>query len=268
MRLRTVLVLCAVLVLVLGVGPAMGGGTPAIAFGAAAGTLTFDAQVDVRYPVTTCPAGTSSGVLCFGRFGSGVIRGLGTVSESYVYQEDLAPAGCANDGVSVLPTTARLDVPGKGEIELSVAGAACVPHVDLQPLRATAAFTVTGGSGRYSGASGGGTYTELSYGPPGFHGRDTWTGTLVVPGLDFDLTAPVFTGPVSKSVRAAKGKKSARVVYRVTASDDVDGVVPASCLPRSGGLFRLGRTTVRCSATDKSANSATRTFTVTVLSAR
>jgi hypothetical protein len=238
--------------------------------GADTGTLTFDARVDVRYPSTTCPDGTPSGVECFGRAGSGVIRGLGTVNESYAYRVDPAPAGCGNDidSVAVLPTTARLSVPGKGEIELSIAGAACVPRVFPQPLRATAAFTVTGGSGRYTGASGGGTYTDLSYGPPSFRGRDIWTGTLVVPGLDFDLTAPVLRGAVAQSVRAPKGKKSARVVYRVTAADDVDGALPASCLPRSGSLFRLGRTTVRCSATDQSANTATRTFTVRVVAAR
>jgi hypothetical protein len=232
-----------------------------------AGTLTFDAQLDVRYPSTTCPPGTPGGVECYARTGSGIIRGLGTVNESYAYGVDPAPAGCGVDRVALLPTTARLSVPGKGEIELSIAGAACVPRVAPQPLRAKAAFTIIGGSGRYTGASGGGTYTDLSYGPPGFRGRDTWTGMLVVPGLDFDLTAPVLRGAVAKSVRAPKGKKSTRVVYRVTAADDVDGALPAHCLPRSGSQFRLGRTTVRCSATDKSANTATRTFTVRVVAA-
>lgn len=233
------------------------------------GTLTFDAQLVVRYPSTTCPAGTPGGVECYARTGSGIIRGLGTVNESYAYGVDPAPAGCGvDDMVRLLPTTARLSVPGKGEIELSIAGAACVPRVPPQPLRAKAAFTITGGTGRYTGASGGGTYTDLSYGPPGFRGRDTWTGTLIVPGLDFDLTAPVLRGAVAKSVRTPKGKKSTRVVYRVTASDDVDGALPANCLPRSGSLFKLGRTTVRCSATDKSANTATRTFTVRVVAAR
>ena len=110
--------------------------------------------------------------------------------------------------------------------------------------------------------------TPSGVGPPGYRGRDTWTGTLVVPGLDFDLTAPVLRGAVAKSIRASAGKKSARAVYRVTASDDVDGALPASCLPRSGRPFRIGRTTVRCSATDKSANTAMRTSYITVVAAR
>jgi HYR domain len=81
---------------------------------------------------------------------------------------------------------------------------------------------------------------------------------------DFDLTAPVLKGAVTKAVRAQNGRKSARVAYRVTASDNLDGALPVTCLPRSGSLFRIGRTTVRCTAKDKSGNTATAKFTVTV----
>jgi len=50
----------------------------------------------------------------------------------------------------------------------------------------------------------------------------------------------------------------------VAAHDDVDGTVPVTCAPRSGSFFPVGRTRVRCAATDKSANTATASFTVTV----
>lgn len=227
------------------------------------GTLTFNTQIDVRYPSASCAAGTPFGVECYDRTGTGVIRGLGRVNESMTYQVESAPAGCNSDDVRVLPTTARFSVPGKGEIELSIGGSACVPR-GLGPLRAEADFTITGGSGRYVGASGQGRYIDLSNGPPSFRGRDTWTGTLVVPGLEFDITPPTISGAVAKTVRAPRGAKRARVVYAVSARDAVDGAVPVSCVPRSGSRFAIGRTVVSCSATDTSGNTRTARFTVTV----
>jgi HYR domain len=56
----------------------------------------------------------------------------------------------------------------------------------------------------------------------------------------------------------------ARVRYRVSARDATDGPVPAVCLPRSGSVFRVGRTSVGCSAVDTSGNAATARFVVTV----
>ncbi|MFN0153504.1 MAG: HYR domain-containing protein [Gaiella sp.] len=103
--------------------------------------------------------------------------------------------------------------------------------------------------------------------PPGRISRrspPTWTGTLTVPGLDFDVTPPTLAGATNKTVRAKKGAKSARVVVGVTAQDDRDGTLPVSCSARSGSRFRIGRTPVTCSSTDGSANTAKATFTVTV----
>jgi HYR domain len=234
------------------------------ATGADSGTLTFAAKLDVRYPPADCAAGTPSGVDCFARAGEGIIRGLGSVSESFGYEIEGAPADCAVDMVRLLPATARLSVPGKGEIELRVDGTGCVTRVIGQPLHAQAHFTIAGGSGRYVGASGGGTYTDESFGPPADHGRDTWTGTLVVPGLDFDLTPPVLSGARSRTIRAPIGRARVRVAYSVTAQDDVDGTLTATCRPRSRSWFKVGRTTVRCSAIDTSGNEGTATFVVTV----
>lgn len=235
---------------------------------AGTGSLAFDAQLDVRYPETSCPDGTPGGVECYSRTGSGIIRGLGNVTESYAYEVESAPSGCADNFVRLLSTTARLSILGKGEIELRISGTGCVARVPPQPLRGKAEFTITGGSGKYDGASGGGTYVDLSYGPPSFRGRDTWTGTLVVPALDFDLTPPVLAGARSRTIRAARGRARARVAYSVTVRDDVDGGLPATCLPRSGSLFKVGRTVVNCSAIDKSGNTRSGRFTVTVQARR
>ena len=40
--------------------------------------------------------------------------------------------------------------------------------------------------------------------------------------------------------------------------------MPAVCRPKSGSRFKIGKTTVRCEATDSSANVAKASFTVTV----
>ena len=130
---------------------------------------------------------------------------------------------------------------------------------------ATQSFTVTGGTGAYAGASGSGTLARsLSQGNIPRYGTETWTGTLEVPGLEFDVTRPTLTGATSKKVKAKKGARSARVAFRVTAQDDRDGAVPVSCAPRSGYAFPVGRTRVSCSASDSSANTAKASFTVTV----
>jgi HYR domain len=54
------------------------------------------------------------------------------------------------------------------------------------------------------------------------------------------------------------------VTFNVTATDGVDGAVPVSCRPRSGSRFKLGRTTVRCEATDSSGNATKAAVSVTV----
>jgi hypothetical protein len=67
-------------------------------------------------------------------------------------------------------------------------------------------------------------------------------------------------------VRAeATGPTGAEVSYTVpTASDVIDSSVDVACAPASGSTFAIGGTTVTCTATDDSGNSATRSFPVTV----
>jgi len=46
----------------------------------------------------------------------------------------------------------------------------------------------------------------------------------------------------------------------VTAEDAVDGAVVVACMPKSGSQFKIGRTTVKCAASDTSGNTETTTF--------
>jgi hypothetical protein len=121
----------------------------------------------------------------------------------------------------------------------------------------------------YAGAAGGGTVTTNSFGPlDNFSGEDAWRGTLIVPGYAFDLTTPTITAAHNKTVRIPRRARHARVTYTLTAQDDVDGLVRVTCLPRSGAVFGLGRTTVTCSATDASGNTGTASPTIVTSSQR
>ena len=195
-----------------------------------------------------------------------MVPGLGFVSEAYTFIVDTNSPSCI-DGDVLYASKGTLTVTGKGALDVVLASPTeeCflpAPAV----LKSKRSFTIISGTGIYAGASGGGMlqHDVTASGTGGGAGTDLWVGTLVVPGRTFDLTAPVLSGAVNKAVRAPRGKKKARVVYKVTARDGVDGAVPVACRPGSRSLFKLGRTTVKCSTVDTSGNAATAAFTVTV----
>lgn len=179
----------------------------------------------------------------------------------------MGPPSCADGFGKARAYPVRFAIASKGEIHFDLAaGAQCVDEETDYAVRAqTQTFTVTGGTGIYAGASGAGTVTRsLGTTDTGSAGIETWTGTLTVPGVEFDLTRPTLAGATNKTVRAKKGARSARVAFRVTAQDDRDGTLPVACTPGSGSRFKIGRTRVKCSSTDSSANTANASFTVTV----
>jgi len=231
----------------------------------AAGTLNLLGTLPVLSLVVACPPGkTPEPDDCRARTGKSLVRGLGLVSETYTWSYRMGPPACPSGLGKPLATTGRLGVAGKGEVHFALAdGTRCI---EQEPLRnEPQSFTITGGGGAYEGASGTGTVERsISSGS----GTETWTGTLTVPGHEFDVIRPTITGAMNKVVRAKRGAKSARVVFRVTAQDDRDGALATRCTPRSGTKFKIGRTRVRCSATDTSANRATASFVVTVRKAK
>ena len=79
-----------------------------------------------------------------------------------------------------------------------------------------------------------------------------------------DTTPPVVTPPAPVTVEAT-GPGGATVSYgSASASDLVDGSLPATCAPPSGSTFPLGTTTVTCTATDSAGNTGSATTTVLV----
>jgi hypothetical protein len=132
---------------------------------AVAGTLALKAEVSVDYPSAECPSGMSRLFECFVRNGNAIVPGLGSLEESYAYVIENAPPGCTappgSDPLRLPATTVRLTVTGKGEIHLHTGGTGCLGRIPGGSLRSSQPFTITGGSGLYAGASGGGTLTGL-----------------------------------------------------------------------------------------------------------
>jgi len=81
-----------------------------------------------------------------------------------------------------------------------------------------------------------------------------------------DTTPPTLNLPGDQTVNESTSSDGVNVSYTVTATDLVDGPVTPRCSPPSPSFFAAGNTTtVNCSATDAHGNTATGSFTITVM---
>jgi hypothetical protein len=80
------------------------------------------------------------------------------------------------------------------------------------------------------------------------------------PPPPLDTTPPVVTPPANQTLEATSSA-GATQSFSGTAVDNVNGSLPAPCLPTS---YPIGSTTVTCTATDTAGNSGSATFTVVV----
>ena len=94
----------------------------------------------------------------------------------------------------------------------------------------------------------------------GLVGKLSCAGSVSVPS---DTTPPTIhvPSPITAEATSASG---ASVGYTVTATDNVDASPSLACAPASGSVLPLGTTTVSCTSTDSSGNTAHASFTVTV----
>ena len=81
-----------------------------------------------------------------------------------------------------------------------------------------------------------------------------------------DTTLPVISVPANITVDAMS-PAGAAVSYVVSATDGITPNLVVTCNPPSGSVFAIGTTTVTCTTADAAGNSATASFTVTVLGA-
>jgi HYR domain len=227
------------------------------------GALQLHATFTDTFYEAPCPPGGTvpAQVECFLFTGKAVVPGLGKATATWQLIDDLTEGlSCQHFNF----TTIVIKVAGKGEIDASLTDPKT--HCWTRPPVVAGPFggTVTGGSGSYAGASGDLQVTQNFTDEVGGAGDavETWAGTLSVPGLDFDLTPPTLHGAHDRTVRAGKARR-VRVRFTVIAKD-AGRAVPVTCTPRSGSLFKRGRTKVACSATDVNGNTASTTFVVTV----
>jgi hypothetical protein len=232
----------------------------------ASGTLDVNSVLSTSYRISrnVCPPGIPATTDDCVRFvGGAAIPGLGHGTVTYVksFDQTICPGQVVGQKTSVF------DIPGKGQITVAMDFLCANPAPNFTVTRGT----VVEGTGVFARASGSLQVASMVNAPIcggggcGGGSTDTWTGSLAVPGREFDLTPPVFQPIASKRVKAPRKAKTVRVRYSPQALDAVDGPMPVTCKPSSGSRFKVGRTTrVSCSAEDTSANVAIASFTVKV----
>jgi hypothetical protein len=78
-----------------------------------------------------------------------------------------------------------------------------------------------------------------------------------------DPTPPTVTTSGDVTV-AATSSNGAPATFTASAKDRVDGTLPVNCMPASGSVFKVGKTTVTCWAFNKRGHIGRSTLTVTV----
>jgi hypothetical protein len=98
-------------------------------------------------------------------------------------------------------------------------------------------------------------------------GGATCPGPTPIAGCGVDTTPPIMPTPptVIAYVASSCSGSGVKVTYtKPVATDAVDGIRPVTCTPSSGSTFKVGKTSVVCTASDKKGNTASVTFTVWV----
>ena len=158
-------------------------------------------------------------------------------------------AGSACFAAACASTTASLRSDGriKGLLQINVwGGPALEVDIGWSVYLATGALTIDSNRD--------GDYDDLG---------DVWLGDVT----EADTTPPTMTQPPDLEVSAnIPANGTVRVYFDNPTAFDGSIRLSVVCSPGSGGLFRVGVTTVTCTARDRAGNARTRTFEVTVVS--
>ena len=123
----------------------------------ATGTLDMNTPLPLVSRLGACELAATASE-CAGRTVGGPFPGLGQVTTSYMFQVD-ASGSCPDGFGKALAYPIRLEVAGKGAIDVAVSEGTCT---NTEAIRTqTQAFAVTGGTGIYAGASGSGTLSAF-----------------------------------------------------------------------------------------------------------
>jgi predicted metallo-beta-lactamase superfamily hydrolase len=205
--------------------------------------------VDLTDPVTCTPA-------------AGTMFVLGSTTISCSATDSHGNTGHSSFKVTVVDMTPpTLTLPADITAEATSSSGASVSY------SATASDLVDGSVSPSCTPPSGSTFalgqTTVSCTATDSHHNTSAPGTFKVTVVD--TTPPTLSLPANFTAEAT-GPTGAAVSYTATASDLVDGSVSVNCSPASGSTFALDTTTtVNCSAHDVHGNTATGSFTVSVV---
>lgn len=145
----------------------------------------FRATFQEQFSLASCPAGTAPGLACAVGIGEGQATHLGRALETLaatINPAAASPAGCIPD-----QSTATLIAANGDRLTLATSGSECLGADGTAVDSGT--YRVAGGSGRFAGARGEGTYRTLArFGAGGTTGSSvsTYEGSLSLAGRDRD----------------------------------------------------------------------------------
>jgi hypothetical protein len=191
---------------------------------------------------------------------SGATFALGASTVTCSATDAAGNTGTASFVLTVVDTTPPdLSLPGDQVLEATGPGGAAASFA------ATASDIVDGAITPMCSASSGDTFpigsTLVSCTATDAAGNSS-SGSFTISVVD--TTPPAITVPADFTAEAT-GPSGAAVTFATSASDIVDGAVAPTCSASSGDTFPLGSSTVTCSATDAAGNTATASFTITVV---
>ncbi len=187
-------------------------------------------------PARSCPRSA-----CAARTSTGPFAGLGQVTGRYTFVIDVGPPTCANGWGKARAYAVRFAIASKGEINFELAPAAECLNEEQRSRCASCDADVHGHWGhrdlrrciRHRNRC---AFSQQR--TTGAAGTETWTGTLTVPGLEYDVTARRWR---ERPIRRCKPRRvrsrpesSSGSLHRTTGM----ATLPVACAPRSGSRFR------------------------------
>ncbi len=98
--------------------------------------------------------------------------------------------------------------------------------------------------------------------------NSTGFNSTLTNATSLDTIPPLIITPTNMTLKAPVNESQTIIQYNVTAIDNQDGIINATCIPSSGNNFTVGTDTVNCSAVDKAGNNATQSFNIDVIATK